>query len=245
MPKKKRLDQLLVERGLATTPAHAQACIMAGEIFVNGTVSQKAGTPTAEDAVIEFVSNQPKYVSRGGEKLFGALTDLQCTVRDLVCLDVGASTGGFTDCLLQEGAAFVYTVDVGKGQLDPKIRNHPQVNPRESFHARLLEKNLFDRELDLAVVDVSFISLKKILPFVVPCLKKNAIVLAMIKPQFEAEKKDAPQGVVKNEQVRKKILHDLSEFAGSELGLVDLRLSDAVIQGPKGNQETFLYGRTI
>lgn len=233
----------MVERGLAQNQTQAQAFIMAGEIFVDGSVSQKAGTAVSEDALIEWISKKPKYVSRGGEKLFGAIQHFGLDVRGLVCLDVGASTGGFTDCLLQAGAEFVYTVDVGKGQLDPKIRNHEKVFPRESFHARLLEKSLFERGIDLAVVDVSFISLKTILPFVTKCLKKNALLLSMIKPQFEAEKKDAPQGVVKDEAIRKRIVGSLVDFATHQLHLSDIQCVDSVLQGPKGNQETFLLGK--
>ena len=212
---------------------------MAGEIRVNGAVVTKPGHPTPPDCEIEHRSLRSKYVSRGGEKLEGALIRLNLDVTGRTCLDVGASTGGFTDCLLQRGAAFVYATDVGTGQLDVKIRNDPRVEWRESFHARELAPGIFARPIDLAVVDVSFISVTKVLPFVQPCVRPGGTILALIKPQFEAEKKDAPKGVVRDEVVRQAILERMIAFA-RDRGWTDLRTTDSVLKGPKGNQETFL-----
>ncbi|MFH1017093.1 MAG: TlyA family RNA methyltransferase [Pseudomonadota bacterium] len=243
MPKK-RLDQLVLDRGLAPTRAKAQALIMAGEISVNGAAMTKPGHGVAEDAPVSLISKGPKFVSRGGLKLAGALDHFHIAPKGLVCLDVGASTGGFTDCLLQRGAGHVYAIDVGKGQLDPKIRSDSRVTWREKFHARHLRPDLFPHAIDLAVVDVSFISLRKVLPFVIACLGDGGRLLALIKPQFEASRKDVTKGgVLRDETKRQEILESFRAYAPNELGLTDVDISDAVISGPKGNREAFLYGR--
>ncbi len=243
MPKK-RLDQFVLERGLAPTLAKAQAMIMAGEILVGGSPTTKSGHMIAENSSVTSAFQGPKFVSRGGHKLAGALDGFHMDPAGLVCLDVGASTGGFTDCLLQRGAKHVYTVDVGKGQLDPKIRGDSRVTWREEFHARGLSSDLFNDPIDLAVVDVSFISLRNVLPFILPCLRDGGRILALIKPQFEATRKDiAKGGVLKDEKKRLSILESFRQYARSELGLADVGVADAVLPGPKGNREAFLYGR--
>ncbi|MCB0308946.1 MAG: TlyA family RNA methyltransferase [Bdellovibrionales bacterium] len=242
MPKK-RLDQRVLDEHLASTRTKAQALIMAGEIFVNGSVIDKSGHLVSDDAIIDYRSKKRRYVSRGGEKLEGALRSFDIDVQGLHCLDVGASTGGFTDCLLQRGAASVFAIDVGRGQLDHTLRNHPQVTWRESFHVKNITPETFERTFDLITVDVSFISLKNVLPYLVPCLKDNGLLLALIKPQFEASKKDIPKGVLKNESKRQSILRDLSLFVQGELKLREPRLSDAILKGPKGNQETFILAQ--
>jgi 23S rRNA (cytidine1920-2'-O)/16S rRNA (cytidine1409-2'-O)-methyltransferase len=241
--KKIRLDQLVLERGLADTRSKARALILAGEILVDGKPAQKAGDLVIGDTRLVRISG-PKFVSRGGEKLAGALDHFQIDPTGWVCLDVGASTGGFTDCLLQRGAKRVCTIDVGKGQLDPKIRNDPRVEWKESFHARDLEPKTFETSFGLAVVDASFISLTKILPFVLPCIRPDGILLALIKPQFEASKKEVGKGgVIRDETKRQEIVARIVDYVSEVLKLSDVRTADSVLLGPSGNREVFLTGR--
>ena len=237
--KKIRLDQLLVEKNLAPTRTKAQALILAGLVLVNNETNSKAGTLVDPEADITLKETL-KYVSRGGTKLEGALNDLQINVEGLEILDVGASTGGFTDCVLQNGAKHVYAIDVGRGQLDITLRNNPNVTYKESFHVRELSPETFGKTFPMVVMDVSFISLKKVLPTVIPCIQPGGSLLALIKPQFETEAKHLDKGVVRDERIRMQILEDIQAFA-AKLGFKDIQLSDSVIKGPKGNQETFLY----
>lgn len=239
--KKIRLDQLMTEKGLAPTRTKAQSMILAGLVSVDGQTISKAGSPIDPESEIQLKETL-RYVSRGGTKLEGALKDFGIDVAGLEVLDVGASTGGFTDCLLQSGAKHVFGIDVGHGQLDNSLRNHPQVTFKESFHVRELSPQTFDRHFPLIVMDVSFISLKKVLPIVLKCLSPGGQILTLIKPQFETQAKHLVKGVVKDDKIRAKILEDIHAFAMNELKLQDTRLSDSVIKGPKGNQETFLFG---
>lgn len=240
---KKRLDQLVWETGLAPTKSKAQALILAGEIQVAGKVVSKAGQLVPENTDISLTHHGPAYVSRGGIKLASALDDFDLDPTGWVCLDVGASTGGFSDCLLQHGAKHVFTLDVGKGQLDQKLREDSRVTWKESFHVKKLTPKTLPQLVDLAVVDVSFISLQKVLWFVLPCVKNQGWILALIKPQFEASPKDVSKGgVLRDESKRQEIIETLRIFAVQELGLKNIRLIDAKIKGPKGNQETFLLG---
>jgi 23S rRNA (cytidine1920-2'-O)/16S rRNA (cytidine1409-2'-O)-methyltransferase len=237
--KKIRLDQLVTENGLTPTRTKAQSMILAGLVMVNGETVSKAGTLVNPDVDITLKETL-RYVSRGGIKLEGALKYFEISVEGLVVLDVGASTGGFTDCLLQKGAKHVFAIDVGRGQLDASLRNHPQVTFHESFHVRKLSPETFGRSFPLIVMDVSFISLKKVLPMVLPCLEPQGNMVILIKPQFETEAKHLVKGVIKDEKIRLQVLDDIQSFA-KELGLQDIKLSNSVIKGPKGNQETFLY----
>lgn len=239
--KKIRLDQLMTEKGLAPTRTKAQSMILAGLVSVNGQTVSKAGAPIDPESEITLKETL-KYVSRGGTKLEGALKDFGIDVTGLEVLDVGASTGGFTDCLLQSGAKHVFGIDVGHGQLDNSLRNHPQVTFKESFHVRELSPQTFGRHFPLIVMDVSFISLIKVLPIVLKCLSPGGQILTLIKPQFETQAKHLVKGVVKDDKIRAKILEDIHAFAMNELKLQNTRLSDSVIKGPKGNQETFLCG---
>src|SRR5687767_12093050 len=190
MPKS-RLDLLLVERGLAESRAKAQALIMAGQVRVNDQVALKPATAVQSDSALT-VDTGPRFVSRGGEKLDGALEVFKVDVTGLVCADVGASTGGFTDCLLQRGAAKVYAIDVGKGVLHWKLRNDPRVVVMEQMNARFLE--FLPEKIALATIDASFISLKLLLPVAKNWLTENAQLICLIKPQFEAGKKDVSRG---------------------------------------------------
>lgn len=233
MPKV-RLDVLLVERGLADSRAKAQALIMAGQVRVAGQVALKPATPTQPDAPLA-VDSGPRFVSRGGEKLAGALDAFAINVSGFICVDVGSSTGGFTDCLLQYGAAKVYAVDVGKGILHWKLRNDPRVVVMEETNARFVE-SLPDK-IDFVTVDASFISLKVLLPVIKKWNVENSIV-ALIKPQFEAGKKEVSRGdgVIRDPEIHRRVLMEILEYAQN--GGFGLRgLVKSPLLGPKGNAE--------
>jgi 23S rRNA (cytidine1920-2'-O)/16S rRNA (cytidine1409-2'-O)-methyltransferase len=241
--KKVRLDLLLVERGLFDTRAKAQAAVMAGQVLVDGKPQAKAGAPTARDAALELLKPCP-YVSRGGLKLEGALDAWKVDPAGRVCLDVGASTGGFTDCLLQRGAAKVYAVDVGTAQLDAKLKADPRVVSREQTHAKELAPGQFDPRPTLCVVDVSFISLTQVLPRVLPCLAAPAETLALVKPQFEVGPKLAPKGVVRDPAVREQAVEKV-RGALAALGFQAGPAVESPVKGPKGNVEFFLHIRPL
>lgn len=234
---KTRIDVLLVERGLAESRAQAQALIMAGHVRVDGEMALKAGSAVDPQARLEVVSG-PRFVSRGGEKLEAALASFAIDVKGLVCADVGASTGGFTDCLLQHGAARVYTLDVGKGILHWKLRNDPRVVVMEETNARFVER--LPETISLATVDASFISLRVLLPAVKPWFGpgNGASMVVLIKPQFEAGRRDVARGkgVIRDPQVHRQVLLDVLTFAGSE-GLSVRGLQRSPLLGPKGNAE--------
>lgn len=241
MPKdKERLDTLLVERGLAESRARARAYIMAGEVTVNGQRVDKAGTAVPRDARIELAAPMP-YVSRGGYKLAGALDAFGVSVIGRICADVGACTGGFTDVLLQRGAARVYAIDVGQGQLDWKLRQDERVAVLERTNARYLES--LAEPIDLAVIDVSFISLKLILPAVRGWLNDTGEVVALIKPQFEAGPESVGKGgIVRDPAVRRAVLADLLGWAVAEDWAVS-GLTRSSIQGADGNVEYLVWLR--
>jgi len=239
MAKKQRLDQLLVERGLFESRAKAQAAIMAGQVVVDGEKRTKAGVATPTEARIELLKAS-RFVSRGGLKLEAALAAFPVTVEGRVCLDVGASTGGFTDCLLQRGAAKVYAVDVGTAQLDAKLRADPRVVSREQTHARALRPEQFDPKPDLLVMDVSFISAVQALPPALPCLAKPYDALVLVKPQFEVGPKLAPKGVVRDPAARQAAV-DKVRAALPALGCAEAGVLECPVHGPKGNVEYFLW----
>jgi len=231
---KKRLDILLVERGLADSRTQAQALVLAGRV----PGFEKPGTQVEESAVVS-VAEPPRFVSRGGEKLEHALTVLDLDVSGLDCLDVGASTGGFTDCLLQHGATRVIALDVGYGQLDPRIRSDPRVRVLERTNARHVDELPFAPEL--VTCDVSFISVRTVLPPVLTLAKPGWQALVLVKPQFEAGKADVPRGgVVRDPEVHRRVLH---EVAAAALGCgAETRAAvDSGLPGPKGNREFFLH----
>lgn len=236
MAKRARLDLLLVERGLFETRSKAQAAVMAGLVLVDGKPAGKAGDAVSEDAELSLKSDPCPYVSRGGLKLKAALDAFSMDVRGRVCLDVGASTGGFTDCLLQHGAAKVYAVDVGTAQLDSRLRSDPRVVSRENTHARLLRPEWFDPRPSLAVADVSFISLTQVLPFIVPCLAGPRELVVLVKPQFEVGPKLAPKGVVRDPAVRAQAVEKV-RAAAAALGLAERGVVESPAKGPKGNAE--------
>ena len=234
---KKRLDVLLVERLYAETRTKAQAIIMAGLVYVDGQKADKPGISYEETVDIEVRGETCPYVSRGGLKLQKALRDFGVDPTGFVCSDSGASTGGFTDCLLQQGAKKVFAIDVGYGQLDWKIRSDPRVVVMERTNIRYVTPEQLGEPLDLSVVDVSFISLKIVLPAIKALLKPTGQVLCLIKPQFEAGRdKVGKKGVVRDPQTHKEVLDMFVELAG-ELGFTILGLTFSPVKGPEGNIE--------
>ncbi len=239
MPSRERLDSALVARGLFETRAKAQAAVMAGLVLVDGRPAAKAGQAVAEDAALTLKSDPCPFVSRGGLKLKAALDAFALDARGVVALDVGASTGGFTDCLLQAGAARVYAVDVGTAQLHPRLRADARVVWRENTHARLLRPEWFKPRPTLAVADVSFISLAQVLPFIAACLEPAADLVVLVKPQFEVGPKLAPKGVVRDPAVRLAAVEKIVSAAAA-LGLAEIGRIESPIKGPKGNAEFLL-----
>ena len=235
-----RLDQLLCERGLAETRSRAQALVMAGRVRVDGRLVTKAGTPTSGDAELE-VEQGPAYVSRGGDKLATALAAFAVDVSGLVCLDIGASTGGFTDCLLQRGAAHVTALDVDRGQLHERLRADDHVTLLEGVNARLLAPgNLPGPAATLAVVDVSFISLALVLPPLAAVLAHPYRLLPLVKPQFEAGRSEAQRGVVRDPAIQAAVLERVAA-AAKDAGGVVLGACESGHPGPAGNREFFLH----
>lgn len=243
-PTRKRLDVLLVERGLAESRQKAQAMILAGEVSINGEKVAKAGSQVDEAAALEVRSRLQKYVSRGGFKLEGALQDFQIDVTSRVCLDVGSSTGGFTDCLLQHGAARVYAVDVNTDQLAWKLRDDARINKIKK-NARELAAADLPEQIDLVVIDVSFISVTKVLPGASACARDDADLLVLVKPQFELEREDVGKGgIVRDAKLHDKAIASVSEAAKS-LGLVVASVAASRLAGAEGNQEYFLRARKV
>lgn len=241
MSGKVRLDVALVERGLAETRTRAQSYIMSGIVFVNGQRSDKAGTPVAPDAEIEVRGHTLRYVSRGGLKLEKAMREFPITLTDCICADIGASTGGFTDCMLQNGARKVYAVDVGYGQLDWRLRSDERVVCMERTNARYLTHEEIPDALDFASVDVSFISLGLILPALAGLLKERGQVVCLVKPQFEAgREKVGKKGVVRDPTVHLEVLEQFLRHA-KENHFTVLGLTFSPIRGPEGNIEYLGY----
>jgi 23S rRNA (cytidine1920-2'-O)/16S rRNA (cytidine1409-2'-O)-methyltransferase len=246
MTAKQRLDLLVVEKGLASSRQRARALIMAGKILVDNQRVDKCGTQVKVDAPISLQGEDLAYVSRGGLKLEGALKFLKLDVHGMVCLDVGASTGGFTDCLLQHGARRVYAVDVGYGQLAWKLRQDKRVVAIERTNIRHMEPSVLPIPMDLATIDTSFISLKIVVPAVLKFIKPAGMILALIKPQFEAGKGHVGKGgVVKDTDLHRRIITDLRHFFEQQ-GLSSGPVVPSPILGPKGNQEyMILLTRTL
>jgi len=236
---KSRLDRLLLDRGLAPSREKAQALIMAGEVLVDGRKADKPGQAVAMESRIEILA-QPPFVSRGGVKLAAALDHFAILVAGRVCLDIGASTGGFTDCLLQRGAARVHAVDVGSGQLDWKIRSDPRVVVHEKLNARHLRPEDLGELVDLAVCDVSFISVTLILPAVAPLLQPGGEMVILVKPQFEVGKGQVGKGgIVREAELQQAACRRVDE-AARQLGF-KTGLTESPILGAEGNREFLLY----
>ena len=238
--KRERIDKLLVERGLAETRTKAQAMVMAGVVLVDEQRVEKPSQQIDPNSTIRIKGGDDptsRYVGRGGLKLEAALREFQIDVAGLTCLDVGASTGGFTDCLLQHGAVKVMAIDVGHNQIDWRLRNDPRVEVREGVNARYLKPDDFDDKFDLAVMDVSFISATKVLPAIVPLLREDGAVVTLIKPQFEVGRGEVGGGgVVRDAAKRARVVEEVNDAARA-LGLGVVNVIQSPIAGAEGNIE--------
>lgn len=240
---KQRLDVLLVNRNLAESLEKAKAIIMSGDVFVNGQREDKAGSSFSEEVQIEVKSNPLKYVSRGGLKLEKAMEKYGFALESKVCMDVGSSTGGFTDCMLQNGAVKVYAVDVGTNQLAWKLRQDERVISMEKTNVRYLTPEQVDDKIDFASIDVSFISLTKVLLPVRELLDIKGEVISLIKPQFEADReKVGKKGVVRDPKVHVEVIQNVTSYANS-IGFDAIDIDYSPIKGPEGNIEYLLYMR--
>ena len=238
---KKRLDMLMMERALAPSREKAKAYIMAGDVYVDGQKEDKAGTMFPETVKIEVRGNTLPYVSRGGLKLEKAMKNFDVTLKDKVCMDVGASTGGFTDCMLQNGAVKVYSIDVGYGQLDWKLRNDPRVVCMEKTNIRYVVPEDLEGPADFSSIDVSFISLTKVLLPVRNLLTEEGEIVCLIKPQFEAgREKVGKKGVVRDPAVHQEVIEKVRDYAMS-ISMEPCHMSFSPIKGPEGNIEYLLH----
>jgi 23S rRNA (cytidine1920-2'-O)/16S rRNA (cytidine1409-2'-O)-methyltransferase len=237
-----RLDHLVVEKGLAPSRERARALILAGQVSVDGHPHAKAGTQVDASAAVALIAPDHPYVGRGGLKLAHALDTFGIRVDGREALDIGASTGGFTDVLLQRGAARVVALDVGHGQIDWTLRNDPRVVVIEHFNARHLRPTDVPGPVDLVTIDVSFISLRQILPVVPPVLREGADVIALVKPQFEAGRGEGRKGIIRDAGVQARVLEEVSA-AAREVGLSPVASTPSPITGAKGNVEFLLHLR--
>jgi 23S rRNA (cytidine1920-2'-O)/16S rRNA (cytidine1409-2'-O)-methyltransferase len=238
---RQRADRLLVERGLFESRAKAQAAIAAGHVFADGKPVLKASDEVPTNAALQAEPAHP-YVSRGGVKLAAALEQYPIDIEDHVCLDIGASTGGFTEVLLQNGARLVCAVDVGKAQLHPSLRDHPQILSMEETDIRSFAGKRLPVRPDIVVIDVSFISLKHVLPVALELAAAPCQLLALIKPQFEAPRIAIKKGIVRDSAIHEAVCREISEFAAG-LGCIDIQVFPSVILGGDGNREFFLGAR--
>jgi len=239
---KERLDVLLVERGYYQSRERAKASIMAGVVFVEGQRSDKAGTKIDTEATIEVREDSCPYVSRGGLKLEKSIETFDLDLKDKICMDIGASTGGFTDCMLQNGASKVYSIDVGYGQLAWKLRTDPRVVNIEKCNVRYLDPALIEDPIDFISIDVSFISLKLILPVAARVLSEEGTLVCLVKPQFEAGKEevDKGSGIIRDEKIHEQVIEKCVGYA-EENGFVPYGLTFSPVKGAKGNREFLLY----
>jgi len=239
--KKRKLDLILVEKGLVPSRKHAQSLIMAGKVLVKNQRVDKPGTLVSRDDNIVLKGEDIAYVSRGGDKIEKALQVFKIQVKGLICLDVGASTGGFTDCLLQHGARRVFAIDVGYGQLAWKLRQDPRVVVVERTNIRHMPVDIITMPVDIITIDVSFISLKIVVPAVLKFMEKNTRIIALIKPQFEVGKGTVGKGgVVRDPAQHDAVIKDLTIFL-KEINLICVSVTTSPVLGPKGNKEFFMY----
>ena len=240
-----RLDQILFDRKLAESKSKAQAMIMAGQVFVEGKVINKSGYNIKPDAKIKIKDIGPEWVSRGAYKLIKALDENNIKVDNKTCMDLGASTGGFTEVLIKRNAKKVFAVDVGTNQLHEKLKKMKEIINIEKTNARYLTKDLITEFIELLVCDVSFISLKKV---ILPCLnflKKNSVIIVLIKPQFESKKNETKKGVVKDSEVHLRVCNEIQNWFENECNCEVLKIIESPITGPKGNKEFLLTARCL
>ena len=243
IPKKLRLDQILLNRNLAESKSKAQAIIMAGQVFVDGIKINKSGYNIKSDSLIEIKNLGPEWVSRGAMKLIKALDTHQIQVSNKICIDLGSSTGGFTDVLIQRGAKKVYAVDVGTNQLHEKLKKNTQVISFEKTNARYLTKELISELIEIMVCDVSFISLKKVIVPNLNLLKNQSTIIALIKPQFESKKNESKKGVVRDSKIHKRICNETKDWFESDCDCKVLSIIESPIKGPKGNVEFLITAK--
>ena len=240
-----RLDKILFDRKLAESKSKAQAMIMAGQVFVEGKVINKSGYNIKPDAKIKIKDIGPEWVSRGAYKLIKALDENDIKVDNKTCMDLGASTGGFTEVLVKRNAKKVFAVDVGTNQLHEKLKKMKEIINIEKTNARYLTKDLITEFIELLVCDVSFISLKKV---ILPCLnflKKNSVIIVLIKPQFESKKNETKKGVVKDSEIHLRICNEIKKWFENECNCEVLKIIESPITGPKGNKEFLLTARCL
>ena len=241
MVTRERLDKLLVDRGIVQSRERARAMIMAGKVVVEGKRIDKPGVQVNDEARIQLQGGDSSYVSRGGEKMEGALKAFGIDPKGMVVMDVGASTGGFADCILQKGAEKVYAVDVGYGQLAWKLQKDARVVNLERRNIRYLRRDEVEEEIDLILIDTSFISIEKFLPHLLGFLKKGGAILGLLKPQFEVGRGEVGKGgVVRDKALHEKVIDRISQFSRG-LGLKILGVAESPLLGPKGNKEFFIY----
>ena len=243
IPKKLRLDQILLNRNLAESKSKAQAMIMAGQVFVDSIKINKSGYNIKSDSLIEIKNLGPEWVSRGAMKLIKALDSHQIQVSNKICIDLGSSTGGFTDVLIQRGAKKVYAVDVGTNQLHEKLKKNTQVISFEKTNARYLTKEIISELIEIMVCDVSFISLKKVIVPNLKLLKNKSTIIALIKPQFESKKNELKKGVVRDSQIHERICNETKDWFESDCDCKVLSIIESPIKGPKGNVEFLITAK--
>ena len=239
--KKKRLDKILVDRNLVDSQTKAKAIIMAGQVYVEGKQIIKSGLNFNDNSLIEIKSLGPEWVSRGALKLIKAIDEFNIDIKDKTCIDLGSSTGGFTDVLLKRGAKKIYAIDVGKNQLHERLKINSKVISLEKTNARYLKKEIFSELIEIMVCDVSFISLKKVILPNLKLLSSENIIIALIKPQFESNKNELKKGVIRDDQIHKRICDDIKNWFVTECNCEILGIVKSPIKGPKGNAE-FLIG---
>ena len=238
-----RLDQLLVNKNLADSKTKAQSMIMAGQVLVNGKIITKSGNNINKDSNIIIKQLHPKWVSRGSLKLLKAIKYFNIEIKNKTCLDIGSSTGGFSQALLKYGAKKIFSVDVGTNQLHEKLQKEDNIISIENFNAKYLNDSIISEKIDLVVCDVSFISLKKVILPNIKLLKNKSIIIVLIKPQFESKKNETKKGVVKDFQIHERICDEIKEWFESECSSKVINIIESPIKGPKGNKEFLLTAK--
>lgn len=241
--KKQRLDQILLNRNLAESKSKAQAMIMAGQVFVEGKKINKSGLNIKNNAIVEIKNLRPEWVSRGATKIIYALDENKIKVKNKICIDLGSSTGGFTEVLIQRGAQKVYAVDVGTNQLHEKIKQNNKVISLEKTNARYLAKEMFTELIEIMVCDVSFISLKKVIKPNLNLLKNQSTIIALIKPQFESNKNETKKGVVRDIKIHKRICNEIMNWFENDCNCKVLNIIESPIKGAKGNIEFLITAK--
>ena len=236
-----RLDQLLIKKNLAETKSKAQSMIMAGQVLVNDKIITKSGNSFKENSLIKIKKLHPQWVSRGAYKLLKAIDHFGIDIKNKTCLDIGSSTGGFTEVLLKKNAKKIYSIDVGTNQLHEKLRKEKKIISIENFNAKYLDKSIIDDKIDIVVCDVSFISLTKVIEPSLKLVSTNAEIIALIKPQFETKKMNLKKGIVKDSLIHKQVCTQISDWFKAKINTKVVGLVESPITGPKGNIEFLIY----